>query len=301
MPISFSSTIAVFARSAAARLCGSAEFDAAKNVPYTGKHFIPDNDQAINKYHVLLQTHRMKSFVPKHMSQVDDFFGVFQFNTQLISISKELNKSMLLRVLIGTPTENDANSQNGKRHDRVASNGKIEEKPEAESWAFEAESLRQMTGYPMGKLAFNPCIDKKDTNTLNEEACAAWKRSFLQNLLAHKWRYEKEMDLFRMLCEAVPGTSSGNDLCLATTIFSCTTTYDFRTDWETMFETSGILGVDCATLFFLVLSTPQIPKSSKDGKSELSIEKKVLDYFKIFRIPSHGITTGKGSAFIIAP
>ncbi|KAJ4469902.1 hypothetical protein C8J55DRAFT_522881 [Lentinula edodes] len=35
----------------------------------------------------------------------------------------------------------------------------------------------------------------------------------------HKWRYEKEMDLFRMLCEAVPGTSSGNDLCLATTIF----------------------------------------------------------------------------------
>ncbi|KAF8828432.1 hypothetical protein HHX47_DHR4001084 [Lentinula edodes] len=258
-----------------------------------------------------------------------------------------------------------------------------------------------MKGYPMGKLASNPCINKKDKNTLNEEDWlkvqplileplqqqrtvlvdrAISRRMFLlkeaygrfqktyfcqhsaicptlgdlivtdgpiktliqatplnhhpasidsefsmrsaETLLSsefasfvHKWRYEKEMDLFRMLCEAVPGTSSGNDLCLATTIFrcntcscgialyypdvfyhSCTTAYDFRADWETMFETSGIVGVDCATLFFLVPSTPRIPKSSKDGKSGFAVEKKVLDCFKILNTKPWNYN-GKGISF----
>ncbi|KAJ4466235.1 hypothetical protein J3R30DRAFT_3588576 [Lentinula aciculospora] len=36
-----------------------------------------------------------------------------------------------------------------------------------------------------------------------------------------KWRIAKEMELFRILCNAVHSTSTGSDLCLATTIFRC--------------------------------------------------------------------------------
>ncbi|KAF9072094.1 hypothetical protein BDP27DRAFT_1321061 [Rhodocollybia butyracea] len=36
-----------------------------------------------------------------------------------------------------------------------------------------------------------------------------------------KWRFEKEMELFRILCKAVPTTSDGSALCLATTVFKC--------------------------------------------------------------------------------
>ncbi|KAJ3807463.1 hypothetical protein EV368DRAFT_82465 [Lentinula lateritia] len=51
----------------------------------------------------------------------------------------------------------------------IAVFARIEEKAEAEGWAFEVESPHQMKGYPTGKLASNPCINRKDKNTLNEE------------------------------------------------------------------------------------------------------------------------------------
>ncbi|KAJ3825674.1 hypothetical protein EV361DRAFT_915862 [Lentinula raphanica] len=66
-----------------------------------------------------------------------------------------------------------------------------------------------------------------------------------------KWRFDKEMELYQMLCDAVPSTHNGNDLCLATTVYRCnapgcgfalyypdifrhrcTTSYDFDAWWD---------------------------------------------------------------------